>query len=106
MDREDEPLEVWAARRDRRREADRQIVGTRRVVSLAPGPKAAHINPEGPRALLGWDGHAWVTVGVARNADEAREFLGHIPVPAAEPGAEVPPAIPGLGLGPGRHRKP
>ncbi|WP_411577213.1 DUF6087 family protein [Streptomyces sp. HUAS TT20] len=91
MEPEDEPLEVWAARRDRRREADRQITGTRRAVPLTPGPKAAHIDPEGPRVLLERDGHAWVTVGVAANADEARKFLGQPP---------------GLGPTPERHRKP
>ncbi|MGW5660671.1 DUF6087 family protein [Streptomyces sp. NPDC003758] len=53
-----------------------------------------------------WDGQTWVTVGVAPNADAAREFLGHVPEPAPESGPDVQPAPPGLGPGRGRHRKP
>ncbi|GHI06278.1 DUF6087 family protein [Streptomyces cellostaticus] len=57
-------------------------------------------------ALLEWDGHAWVTVGVAANADQARAFLGHFQAPAPDCDAGSPPAPPGLSPGPGRHRKP
>lgn len=102
----DEPLEEWAARRERRRTADREITGTRRVVPLAAGARAAHIAPDAPRLLLEWDGAAWATVGVARNADEAREFLGHVPHPAPASEPEARPPHPGLGPGRGRHRKP
>jgi hypothetical protein len=103
---EDEPLEEWAARRDRRRAAERQITGIRRAVPLAPGPKASHVAPDGPRALLEWDGRTWATVGVAPNADAAREFLGHKPQPAPESGPDTQPPPPGLGPGRGRHRRP
>ncbi|MER7376393.1 DUF6087 family protein [Streptomyces lanatus] len=41
MGPEDEPLEEWAARRDRRRAAERQITGTRRAVPLAPSDDRA-----------------------------------------------------------------
>ncbi|MCX4880576.1 DUF6087 family protein [Streptomyces sp. NBC_00847] len=103
---EEEPLHEWAARRDRRRAADREVTGTRRAVPLADGARASHIAPDAPRALLEWDGHAWVTVGVAADADAAREFLGLVPPPASESGQDVQPAPPGLGPGRGRHRKP
>lgn len=102
----EEPLSEWAARRDRRREAEREIAGTRRVVPLTPGPRASHIAPDAPRALLEWDGTAWVTVGIAVNANAAREFLGHVPQPVPECDAEAHSAPPGLGPGRGRHRRP
>ena len=102
---EEEPLHEWAARRDQRRAADREITGTRRAVPLADGGRASHLAPDAPRALLEWDGHAWVTVGVAENADAAREFLGHVPEPESESEPDVRSAPPGLGPGRGRHRK-
>jgi hypothetical protein len=64
------------------------------------------VHPEGPRALLEWDGYAWVTVGVAANADDARAVIGHTLTPAPDSDTETPLAPPGLGPGPGRHRKP
>ncbi|MGW7170760.1 DUF6087 family protein [Streptomyces sp. NPDC054884] len=103
---DEEPLHEWAARRDRRRAAQRQITGTRRAVPLADGARASHVAPNAPRALMEWDGQTWVTVGVAPNADAAKEFLGHVPEPAHESGPDVQPAPPGLGPGRGRHRKP
>lgn len=103
---EEEPLHEWAARRDRRRAAEREMTGTRRAVPLADGARASHVAPNAPRALMEWDGQTWVTVGVAPNADAAREFLGHVPEPAPESGPDVQPAPPGLGPGIGRHRKP
>lgn len=103
---EEEPLHEWAARRDRRRAADREITGTRRAAPLAAGARASHVAPNAPRALLEWDGHTWATVGVAPNADAAREFLGHVPPPSSDSGPPTQPTPPGLGLGRGRHRKP
>ncbi|MFJ9753097.1 DUF6087 family protein [Streptomyces chartreusis] len=102
---EEEPLHEWAARRDRRRAAEREMTGTRRAVPLTDGARASHVAPDAPRALLEWDGHAWVTVGVAPNADAAREFLGHRPAPEPDSGPDDRPSHPGLGPGPGRHRK-
>lgn len=102
---QEEPLHEWAARRDRRRAADREMTGTRRAVPLTDGARASHVAPDVPRALLEWDGHAWVTVGVAANADAAREFLGHVSEPAPESGLDIQPAPSSLGPGPGRHRK-
>lgn len=105
-DPEDEPLAEWAARRERRRAEQREITGTRRVMLLTDGARASHVAPDAPRLLLEWDGTAWVTRGVAPNANAAREFLGHVPVPVPEIGPEAQPAPPGLGPGRGRHRKP
>lgn len=102
----DEPLEEWAARRKRRRAAEREVTGTRRVIPLAEGARAAHIAPDAPRLLLEWDGTAWTTVGVARNADDARAFLGHVPQPVPASDTQPQPPYPGLGPGRGRHRKP
>ncbi len=104
-DAADEPLEEWAARRERRRAAEREITGTRRVIPLAEGARGAHIAPDAARLLLEWDGTTWATVGVAQNADEARTFLGHIPQAAPACDTEVRPPHPGLGPGHGRHRK-
>ncbi|AXE87466.1 hypothetical protein C1703_20925 [Streptomyces sp. Go-475] len=87
---------IEMARRDRRRAAERQTTGTRRAVSLADGARASHVAPDAPRALMEWDGQTWVTVGVAPNADAAREFLGHVPAPAPESGprpSEAPPYV-------------
>ncbi|WP_230396491.1 DUF6087 family protein [Streptomyces blattellae] len=106
MGPEDEPLEEWAARRERRRAADRQVTGARRAVPLAPGPKASHVDPDGPRALLEWDGHMWATVGIAPNAGAAREFLGHAPQPEPECGPDAQASPPCLGPCRGRHRRP
>ena len=102
---EEEPLHEWAARRDRRRAAEREMTGTRRAVPLADGARASHVAPNAPRALMEWDGQTWVTVGVAPNADAAREFLGHVPESVPESGPDIQPAPPGLGPGRGRHRK-
>ncbi|RST09007.1 hypothetical protein EF910_02005 [Streptomyces sp. WAC07149] len=78
MDEQQEPLEHWAARRERRRASDRQITGRRRAEPLdpnAPG-RAAHLTPNTPRLLLELDADGqWVPVGVADNAAEAAAFL-------------------------------
>ncbi|MFE1556125.1 DUF6087 family protein [Streptomyces sp. NPDC058734] len=78
MDEQQEPLEQWAARRERRRASDRQITGRRRAEPLdptAPG-RAAHLAPNAPRLLLELDDDGqWVPVGVAENAAEAAAFL-------------------------------
>jgi len=99
----DEPLDAWAARRDRRRAEQREITGHRRVVVLAEGARGAHVSPQAPRLLLEWDGSAWVTVGIAQDADQAREFLGHALRPVTE--AETGDRQPRLGKGTGRHRR-
>ncbi|MEU1674821.1 DUF6087 family protein [Streptomyces roseifaciens] len=100
----DEPLEVWAARRERRRAAYLRKTGHRRAEVLADGPRGSHVNPGAPRLLLEWDGYAWATVGVADNADEARQFLRSDP-PPAPPEKAAGGRRPWLGQGKGRHRK-
>ncbi|WP_369275985.1 DUF6087 family protein [Streptomyces sp. R11] len=47
---EEEPLHEWAARRDRRGAAEREMTGTRRAVPLTDGARASHVAPNGPRA--------------------------------------------------------
>ncbi|MFD9820184.1 DUF6087 family protein [Streptomyces violascens] len=63
--------------------------------SLSPQaiPRLPH-QPRRPRVLLEWDGTMWAAVGVAENADAAREFLGHAPPPDLE--ADEPATPPGL----------
>ncbi|MGW5660672.1 DUF6087 family protein [Streptomyces sp. NPDC003758] len=46
---DEEPLHEWAARRDRRRAAQRQITGTRRAVP-SPTEPAPPMSPPTPRA--------------------------------------------------------
>jgi hypothetical protein len=99
----DEPLDVWAARREERRAAHREITGNRRAVALGGGAQAAHVAPREPRLLLEWDGTAWTTVGVAEDAEQARAFLGHVPPPADV--IEAGDRQPRLGKGTGRHRR-
>ncbi|WP_328965608.1 DUF6087 family protein [Streptomyces virginiae] len=77
-------LEAWAARRERRRESDHWITGTRRVVPLADGGGAAHLNPGAPRLLLERQGDTggWAPVGVAADHAEAAAWLSN---PTADP---------------------
>ncbi|MFD3329619.1 DUF6087 family protein [Streptomyces sp. NPDC058701] len=79
MDEHEEPLDQWAARRDRRRESDWQITGRRRAEPLDPAARgrAAHLAPDAPRMLFELDDQTgeWVPVGVADNAAEAAAFI-------------------------------
>lgn len=82
---DEESLDSWAARRDRRRASDRQVTGTRRALPLAPGANAAHVAPDAPRLLVECEeaGGAWVPVGVAVNAAAAAVFLQGATPPAS-----------------------
>lgn len=81
--RDDEPLDRWAQRRERRQ----RPAGERRAVPLAPGtPRASHVNPVGPRVLLEWDGYSWVPVGMADDYAGERLFL-EPPTPTERPAA-------------------
>ncbi|MGW8066676.1 DUF6087 family protein [Streptomyces ziwulingensis] len=61
---EDEPLEEWAARRAQRRPAP----GERRAVPLGEeSGRGAHVDPDAPRGIQEWDGHAWTPAGVAED---------------------------------------
>jgi Family of unknown function (DUF6087) len=87
-------------RHDRRPDRDRvpgPPVSALRCLLLSHGTDADAVITE-------WDGTAWVTAGVAPNADAAREFPGQVPGPCPEYGSDVRPAPPGPGRGP--HRKP
>ncbi|MFK0016301.1 DUF6087 family protein [Streptomyces sp. NPDC091027] len=79
MDADEEPLAMWAERRDRRRASDRQITGRRRAEPLDPVSqgRAAHLAPHAPRLLfeLDEDSGEWMPAGVANNAAEAAAFL-------------------------------
>ncbi|MFF5568979.1 DUF6087 family protein [Streptomyces sp. NPDC012623] len=97
---DDEPLSEWADRRDAK-------IGRLRAVPLVPGdgPQAGHVNPEAPRLIQRWNGHAWEAHGFAANLAEAKRIQypdSKIETPAQEPG----PAPRPLGPGTGRHRKP
>ncbi|MDN3296332.1 DUF6087 family protein [Streptomyces ficellus] len=96
---DDEPLEEWAERRDAK-------IGRLRAVPVVSGdgPKGSHLNPDAPRAIERWNGHAWEPYTLAANLAEAKRIL--------HPGAGSPatPAVvrarQPLAPGTGRHRKP
>ncbi|MFD9477979.1 DUF6087 family protein [Streptomyces nojiriensis] len=95
---DDEPLSEWLDRRDAK-------IGRFRAVPIASGdgPKGAHLNPDAPRAIERWNGHAWEPHGFASNLAEAKRIQypeANLPAPTAGPGRQ--PLAPGKG----RHRKP
>jgi hypothetical protein len=84
---DDEPLEEWAARRERRRPA----LGERRVAPLGDEPeRASHVDPDAPRGIQEWDGHQWVPAGVADDfasaaaeaGEDAEARAERVPLPA------------------------
>ncbi|MET9373954.1 DUF6087 family protein [Streptomyces sp. NPDC002992] len=95
----EEPLADWARRREERL-AERR--GRRRAVPLVDGPlRGSHVAPSAPRAILEYDGLAWVPVTVVANLAEAQALL-YPPPEAARPPEWDRPA---LGEGRGRHRR-
>ncbi|MBT2506163.1 hypothetical protein J7I98_09680 [Streptomyces sp. ISL-98] len=96
---DDEPLSEWAERRDAK-------IGRLRAVPIVSddGPKGWHLNPDAPRAIERWNGHAWEPYAFTTNLAEAKRILhpeaGSAPTPAAGPARQ--PLAPGTG----RHRKP
>ncbi|WP_412076931.1 DUF6087 family protein [Streptomyces xanthophaeus] len=96
---DDEPLSEWLERRDAK-------IGRLRAVPIVSGdgPKGAHLNPDAPRAIERWSGHAWEPHGFASNLPEAKRILhpeaNKPSAPALGPGRQ--PLAPGKG----RHRKP
>jgi hypothetical protein len=94
---DDESLSEWAERRDAK-------IGQLRAVPLTPGggPKGAHLNPDAPRVIERWNGHAWECHMIASNLPEARRIL----YPESEVTPALGPAPKVLGPGTGRHRKP
>ncbi|MDH6579479.1 DUF6087 family protein [Kitasatospora sp. MAP5-34] len=100
----EEPLELWAARR----EALRRPVGERRVVRADGLRRAAHVDPAVPRVVEEWDGVQWVIVATAEDyAAGQRASHGirdaHTRTPAGN-GPGTGGSIPAAGTG--RHRKP
>ncbi|MFD7162959.1 DUF6087 family protein [Streptomyces violascens] len=50
--------------------------GRMRAVTLREGPqRAAHLDPELPRAVLRWSGEAWVLVKVVPNLAAAKKLM-------------------------------
>ncbi|MFM9445328.1 DUF6087 family protein [Streptomyces acidiscabies] len=96
---DEEPLSEWARRRDAK-------VGRLRAVPIVrgDGPRATHVNPDEPRAIERWNGHAWEPYGYAADLAEAKRVLypeaGDSSHPASGPVHQ--PLAPGRG----RHRKP
>ncbi|WP_031520917.1 DUF6087 family protein [Streptomyces sp. NRRL F-5123] len=90
----DEPLSEWVQRRDAR-------IGRLRAVPLVSGdtPRAAHLNPDEPRAIQRWNGHTWEPYAVVPSLAAAQRLL----YPAAEPPPDPSDAFPAPT---GRHRKP
>ncbi|MFK0253215.1 DUF6087 family protein [Streptomyces sp. NPDC090445] len=96
---DDEPLSEWVERRDAK-------IGRLRAVPVVPGdgPKGAHLNPDAPRVIERWNGHAWEPHACAAGLADAQRILypeaGN--TPASPPGEGRQPLAPGTG----RHRKP
>ncbi|MFI1948201.1 DUF6087 family protein [Streptomyces virginiae] len=96
MNREDEPLDRWAARREGRLRKPGEL----KALTLGTGPqRAAHLDPGAPRLILEWDGFQWVSVTVVDDYAAACRLLH----PAPQPRPEEQPAS---GKREGRHRKP
>jgi hypothetical protein len=96
---DDEPLSDWADRRDAK-------IGRLRAVPVVSGdgPKGSHVNPDAPRAIERWNGHAWEPDGFAPNLREAKRILfPEAAEDAAPPKGLVPKP---LGSGAGKHRRP
>ncbi|UFQ16242.1 MULTISPECIES: DUF6087 family protein [Streptomyces] len=95
---DDEPLSNWAERRDAK-------IGRLRAtpVTSSEGPKGCHVNPDAPRAIERWNGHAWELHTIASNLAEAQRILHP---DTAESSPAPGPAPNPLGPGTGKHRKP
>ncbi|MGC0327051.1 hypothetical protein RKD23_000041 [Streptomyces sp. SAI-170] len=95
---DDEPLSLWAKRRDAK-------IGRLRAVPLVSGagPQGSHLHPDAPRAIQRWNGYAWEPYGFAASFAEAQRLLyPRAEEPEAAPAAQPQP----LRAGRGRHRKP
>ncbi|MFQ6142398.1 DUF6087 family protein [Streptomyces seoulensis] len=69
----DDPLEDWADRRNKRRPTP----GERRATPLGDHPeRAAHVEPGVPRGIQEWDGHEWTPSGVAEDLATAASETG------------------------------
>ncbi|AIA03271.1 DUF6087 family protein [Streptomyces noursei] len=95
---DDESLSDWANRRAAK-------VGRLRamLIVFGDGPRAAHLNPDAPRAIERWNGHTWEPHGFAANLAEARRIL--YPDANTDP-TPAPPTSQPVAPGTGKHRKP
>lgn len=97
---EEEPLDKWAQRFLARQQ---ERVGRLRAVPMAPGPaRAAHVEPDKPRAIERWNGYAWQPYTVAANYAQAKQIL--YPPPKQDGPSAGGGPVPVRGRG--RHRKP
>lgn len=89
----DEPLEEWAAERERRRPS----VGERQSTPLSADQEHGHhVDPDAPRGVQEWDGYQWVPVGIAEDHQAGAEEAGadasaraeRVPLP---PFSKLPP---------------
>ncbi|MDH6116157.1 hypothetical protein ABH930_001980 [Kitasatospora sp. GAS204A] len=106
MDESEEPLELWAARRD----ALRRKVGERRVSHADGVLRASHVDPAAPRVVEEWDGVQWVVVGATDGYAAAQRAFHGITGDGVMRGMMPRPESTGLRnptvAGRGRHRKP
>ncbi|GLF92771.1 DUF6087 family protein [Streptomyces yaizuensis] len=82
---DDEPLSVWAERRDAK-------IGRLRAVPVVegPGPRGAHLRPEAPRVIERWNGHIWEPYALVPSLAEAQRLL----YPEDDAGSSVPGRAP------------
>ncbi|MFD7278889.1 DUF6087 family protein [Streptomyces sp. NPDC059862] len=94
---DDEPLKDWAERRDAK-------IGRLRAVPVVSGdgPRGSHLQPDAPRVIERWNGHAWEPHAFAANLAEAKAILYPVITESAPPGPVPKP----LGSGTGKYRKP
>lgn len=97
---DDEPLSRWVERRDAK-------IGRLRSMPIVAGegPKGAHLNPDAPRAVEQWNGHAWEPYAVVANLAEAKQVMYPETV-GTDPTAVQPSDTKPLDSGAGKHRKP
>ncbi|WP_328550181.1 DUF6087 family protein [Streptomyces sp. NBC_00366] len=96
---DDELLTDWAERRDAK-------IGRLRAVPVVSGdgPRASHLQPDAPRAIERWNGHAWEPHGLAANLADAKAVL--YPEARQSSNPLIGPVPKPLGSGTGKHRKP
>ncbi|WP_374106430.1 DUF6087 family protein [Streptomyces sp. TRM70350] len=69
-----------------------EVTGTRRAVPLRSGPRASHIDPDGPRALLERDGTAWKVSVLPPTRPRPEHFwVTYLPRHRKAPRASGPP---------------
>ncbi|MFJ4185341.1 DUF6087 family protein [Kitasatospora sp. NPDC089509] len=95
---DEEPLERWAERRDRRL----RPVGQLKAVILGHEDRPSHLYPNLPRLLLRWDGYQWLPEEYAENFAAAQRLLHGVVGDGVIQGAPPPTRKKSTG----RHRRP